>query len=274
MRNPAHAAGFTLVELLVASAVVALALGVLLQILGGAVQATDAIHRKLDAAAAAQSVLDALDADLQSAVTAQGLTVFAKPQGANSVLAFLTQSRTASAGSRCLAVSYALSSNGTVERRALPVSWTGTGLVGETLAAAALPEGSPLAEGILRFEIIAELEDGSRVPLGANAVWNDAAVNRQAVTEGFSGCNLTEARGGRLRVLSLSVGIVALDAKGYRLLVSLGKTGEVASVFASPSPNQTPAEAWEPKLTDGSLAGVPPVIAGGLQVRQRTLLLR
>lgn len=264
---------FTLIELLVATAVLGLILALLLQVCGGALSTTRASNQKMEAEAEARAALDALNGDMMNLISRQSVPVFVKADAGNSEIAFLTQSRGAQAGTRFLGVNYHLDTDG-LRRTYQSVAWDDAPV---GLLASAIPSGSPsnvLAKGILRFEAVAILEDGSIVPLAANSGWNDTKIDGESVSNGFLGLNVWDASTGRKRVRSLVVGVVTLDERNRGLLDKMGKLDQVKQAFPSPSAGETPMQVWEGVLSDGSLAGVSPSVTASLKVVQHTYSLK
>jgi len=316
----ARPSAFTLVELLVAIAVMILILGIMVQVSSGTLLATKGISQKMEAGEGARAVLGSLGADLASLAKAQGLTVFVSSSPGvssstpNSVLAFITQSRGPNTSTRFVSVTYQLSTTGQLTRYSQPIVWTDQNLVSDAVSATspAAPTFSVLAQGILRFEAVAVLDDGTLQITAAssqssisNSAWNNTTIYGQAIpnmmingqSTSCFGLNLTD-RGvssisnqttgnnyftySRRRVQALIVGVVVLDSKNYTLLTNSGKLTSTEGLFTSPaiiaSPppatqtTQTPMDAWEPILWNGSLNvnGLPKPVIPAIQVFQST----
>jgi prepilin-type N-terminal cleavage/methylation domain-containing protein len=126
--------GFTLVELMAATAVFALILILFSQTTGFVALAVVGSQNQMDATGADQTALDALANDLASAVTQHGMTVYLSQDSQNNAqIAFLTQCRgpsgTSSSDFRLMAVAYLLRGNQLI-RQVTPVLWSDTNLQG------------------------------------------------------------------------------------------------------------------------------------------------
>ena len=272
--RPDRRRAFTLVEVLVAVTVIALILVLLLQVFVFTTSATRIAMQKMEGGDTARVVFDSLNADLMNLVSQQSLTVFAKSSGLNSELVLVTMSRGSQTGTRCMSVGYKLSSEGALMRYTKPILWNNSALVTQALTVEDASNPTLLAGGILRFQAVAVLDDGSLVPLAPNPMWNDALVDGQAVADSFFALNLSDTTTGRKRVRSLIVGLVALDAQGYHILESTRTLAKITTLFAAPEANQVPLDLWETPLSNGTLNGFPKPAVAVLQAFQHTYSLK
>lgn len=218
--------GFTLLEVLVAMAVLALLLALLFQIVEHTLRSTRAAGGQLETYSTARRTLDAMDADFLRSVTTGGAGVLIRPDssGQMNALAFLVHGRGPSASPehaapRFLAVSYWWDSakGGTVRRGYAPVAANSTNLPAATVAAFE-PTAHPaaaLGDGILRSLILYELNDGTVTlsPPGGAMVAAGADFHGATIPFGWSLLRPAEESGvaGAVRVVALLVVLGVLD---------------------------------------------------------------
>lgn len=263
---------FTLVELLVAMAVMALLLVLLLQISGSTLQATRASRQQLEASQQSRQALDGLAADLAHVVTENGLSLFAAQDSqSNSRLLFLTRSRppNVSGGSpaRLLAVCYELQGT-TLIKRISPVTWTESALPTAIFSAITSNDVIELAQGILRFEAVVVLQDGRVLDLSQPGGWKQTSILGQTIPEPFHGLRLQGSADQRVR--SLIVGVAAVD----RQSLQLAGTSEIGSDLPSPRNGQTPLEAWSVALDTAAINTTSKSALRALRLDQRSYLLK
>lgn len=256
--------GFTLIELLVAVAILGIILLMLLQISEHTFRAVRSSHQQMDATQKTRIVLDVIAADLENLVAKNGFTLFAKQNGGDTQIVFVSRSRGPAGASdfRQIAVAYALEGNEMV-RRTGEITWADTNLVSKTIQVAASGGRTVLASGILRFEVVAGLDDGSLVPL---ATTMKPTLFGEAVPDGFSALEI-EANGTNRPAASLVVAVAAVDDQNLRL----PGAANAGALLPSPSTNQTPLEAWENAIADGSLESIAPPVRQALQTAQESL---
>ena len=259
---------FTLVELLAAMAVLALLLLLLVQISDHTLQATRTSRQQISATQQARAVLDAMEADLASGIFENGLTLFAKSSGphADTILAFLSRSRgpAGAADFRCAGVTYQLVDQ-EMRRGFSPVPWSQVDLVQGAITAATAPDASILARGILRFEVVAVLQNGETVPLtqgGSSTLFN------QPVPDGFLALSLKSppAPTPGQRVVALTVAVAAVDEQNLRL----PGVADIGAKLGSPVAGQTPLELWKAAMAAGDLATIPRPALAALRMSQQT----
>ena len=254
---------FTVLELLVATAVMALVLVLFLQITNRTAQTSKVAEHQLDAAQTARRVLDALSSDMARTVLGVDSTILTQTSGGAPSLAFLTSGRGPDTiPTRFLAVGYNLA-NRQLSRSYKAVGWSdipGTypgGLLYAAEAAASNPDFSaPLSSGVLQFSVFAILEDGSQVslltPPGNSAgVSGSVPFEGQTVPTGWTA--LVPARpptpaplnSTTARVRALFVAIVSADEE------SLALPGASAVAFSQPASD--PVATWETELQSQTL---------------------
>lgn len=258
-------AAFTLLELLVASAVLALLLVLLLQVASHTMQASRITTQQLDATQAARRVIDTLAVDLSSSVS-EGAAVLYQPKGASVSLAFLTSARgpaTAAQPPRFLAVSYQLTDS-KMMRLYQGVDWSTKDLLAAAESAAASGTPTVLSPGILQFAVLALLEDGKTVvnlqnntatpPLAEPPVWRASGTQLflgQTVPTSWSALVSSNfpASPRSPRVQALLVAVAAIDEQSLVLLSNSDR-----GLFGSPTTSD-PVKEWEGVLTGSSLPG-------------------
>jgi len=256
---------FTLIELLIAMAVLALMLVFLLQITSQTMQATKRTTQQLNSTQSARQCLDALSTDIAHAVLMGGATILTAPGagGTSPALAFLTCGRGPdSTPSRFLAVSYKLGNN-TLTRSYKAIGWADVpGTYPNLLSAAEEAATSPvftstLSTGILQFSVLAILEDGSRVSLltpPANAA-GAATIDGQSVPSGWTALVPSKPplpsplNSGTARVRGLLVAIASVDEQDFSLLATIPSFSQAAAATSDP------VGAWETELAIQSLPG-------------------
>lgn len=274
---------FTLIELLVAVAVLAIVLVLLLNVASGTLATTRVFNQKMDASMEGRIVVDALAGDLANAVTSRGLAIFgnqAAGTDANAELAFVTQGRGPSASSRFMGVAYRLETGGEMRRFSDTVLWSDQNLPAKAVESPATGTSTTVGKNILRFSVIAVLDNGVTVPLtdsSANATWKlpvDGVSSTPFFAMNLSNKDLRSVR-------ALTIGVVATDEQNFRLLKDLGKMAAAQSAFPAPEMSagmltNTPDD-WAASLSSGShsaLAGLPQPASAALQVIQTTFPLR
>ena len=274
--NPSHRDAFTLVELLAAMAVLALMLAMILQITGNTLQATRISRQEMDASQQSRTVLDALEADLSNRVTQADLTALAAEDTShNSQLVFLTNGRSPNvagqAPARFVAVNYQLTGT-TLQRRTATVAWTTTqSMVDAALAATAKTATiTNLANGILRFEAVAVLDDGTISPLSQAGNWQTSTVNAETIPTPFFGLVLETSALTDRRVRSLVVGVATLDGQ----TLNLPGAQNIVALLTAPAAGQTPYGVWSQVVaTPGGLASAPAPARAALRIEQRSYAL-
>lgn len=252
--------GFTVLELLVSMAVLALVLVLLVNAFGAVVRIWQGGKARADNFTKARVILGTLDRDLQSAVLRRDLGAFVDANG-NEALAFYSLVNGSSGNRKVSLVNYSLtnSSNSSVLRRldyGLDYS-TGAPTLQVTNA---LPDLSKVqlqdvADGILRFEWQFRTTDGS---LRESYEYDSEKPNAASNTR------------------SMIVSMLVLDDAAFRLAKQSGTFDALMAKFAAnPSPNQTHAELWGANLLNpGFLNGLPDPVRKGVRVYQRQFILK
>lgn len=259
---------FTLLEVLVAVAVLGILLVLLVQIADNAVHAVHTSRQQISATQQARAVLDALESDFGGLVVENGLPVFAKPslpQG-NSELVFFTRGRGPSGTPdfRFTAVAYRLE-NTELIRSWSSVAWSDSDLVQRLASAPASSSRSVLARGILRFEAVAVRKNGESVPL---AQAGRATLLGMAIPGGLLALDRTTppAPSASEQIVSVTIAVAAIDEQNLQLPGVL----EMAEKLGDPAAGEAPLEAWKQRLNSGALDDIPAPARHALRLSQQT----
>jgi prepilin-type N-terminal cleavage/methylation domain-containing protein len=215
--RPVHA--FSLIELLTAMAVLALILVLLVQVVNGILQSTQAQSQQMDSVAEARRMLDVIETDLSQAVITENAAILLRSVGDSRELAFLADRRGPTAGHRLLAVRYDQANDTQFRRSYGSVGFTQADL----LAAAVAPvTSSVLANGILAFDIRFLGEAGQYGFADASsAAWTTASYNGFATPGGWRAL-ITDspsfARELPERIHSLQIWVAAVDNQNLGLI--------------------------------------------------------
>jgi len=281
--NPLLNKGFTLLELLIAMAVMTMALMLLLSISSGTLTTTRLCNQSVDAIAQARSVIDTIEGDLTNLIVGRGLTLYgrqtAADTNANTELAFLTQGRGPSVASRLLGVSYQLSPDGAMNRFSSAATWNQADLVSLVIGSLSQGTSSNVGRGILRFSVCAVLDNGAVVSFTDSSsicTWKFATESSGSTS--FFGMNLSDPEVRRVR--ALVIGVVAVNEQIYQQLQNSGKLNRVIAAFPAPSMSgtsaiNTPGD-WSASLSsrnNANLNALPPSTLAAIQVLQSTYFL-
>jgi type II secretory pathway pseudopilin PulG len=251
---------FTILELLVSIAVLAIILVMLVQVVNGLLQSTRTQSQKMDSSAAARRVLDVMAMDLQNAVVGENAAILAPTAAGSNLFTLLTSRRgpTNSSTPRFLAVSYAMT-NSQISRSYGSVPFTQTNLIDPSLGTATVPV-EPLAKGILAIQVRA-ITETTNFPItsAASANWATNRYNGFPVQTGyqtlltrspaFSSAFTNTTR-------ALEIWIVAIDEQNAKL--------------TSYKPTNPDPAAWRAEI-DG--AGIPAQAKASIRILNNTVPL-
>lgn len=268
------ARGFSLVEILVAIAVLCLILVMLSQLSSNTMQITSTSQKQMEATRQARAILDTMRDDLGNLVVQNGAaTVFAKTDGLNSKLVFVTYRRGPQGVSdqRFMAVSYALVGTQMVRNYAM-ISWKDVDLMSKAFQATSSTLSGVIAENILRFEVVMLLDNGNVVPLTTTGSWLVTTWNEDPVPEGFFALRLTGSTVDRTqsKVRALTVAVAALDGKS----LLLPNATNILTALIPSDTGKTPLESWNGVINQGGLSAYPRPAAAALRIVQRTFPLQ
>ena len=255
MPGRAQQDAFTLVEILTATAVLALLLALMLQIVNGILQSTKIQNQQMEATSAARRVLDVVSQDLQGAIVGEDVSILVATNGGDFLLGFLTSRHgtNGSADHRFLAVEYA--TNGAYElcRHYASVPFSETALF--SAITNATNGACPLAVGILGIRIRAVTE-ATNLPVssGPSPNWATTSYNGNPVPDGYAALITTTpdfAATMTNRTRALEVWLAAVDDQNYRLLSSLGALATVSTLLSTTNHPSS----WRDSLDAASLPG-------------------
>lgn len=266
----ASAHGFTILELLVATAILALVLGLLLQIVNGLLQSTRTQNQQISSIASARRALDVMAADLKNGVVGENAAILAPVGNSNSNLLSLVTHRRGPNGSnashRFLAVSYSTNDSGQLFRSYGSVNFSQTNLLAAATNTSTPLE--PLAGGILAFQIHA-VTDTANFPVGtaAFANWATNNYNGIATPAGFQALitrSPTFASALTNRSRALEIWVAAADQQNYDVLAGLGKLATVRDAMG------TEPAAWRQEI---DAAPIPSQSKAGIRILSKTIPL-
>lgn len=304
---PLAACGFTIIEVLVASAVLALLLALTLQILVNTNAAIRTADRQMDAASRARAALDRFDTDFSGAMLTQGASAVCKVTTStdSAAIGFACRARARESGSatapawqgnlRGAIVGYRMNGR-TLERGDGRFPFTGENVTDHTASdfpvvfgnlAKDLASGgsflvwNPMGDGIVRFHVSYQLDDGTitQTPpeytmtspqTGTSVSFLNGADISPCRAVAFTSQNAPES--GALKghyVRALIVGVAALDRSTLSSAAEhLDELDDLGTPGASPSADtDTPLALWEKNLSDVSF----PPLRQGLRFYQRVI---
>jgi len=248
-------AAFSLIELLLAFAVLAILLVLLAQAVGAVQRTWQSGVARIDNFSKARVILSLLDRDFQSAVLRPDLAAFTDETG-QPACAFYTQINGATGNRRLSLVRYNLAGSATnsIFQRADYGLDFGTSAL--TLATTnSLPDlnkttSQDVAEGILRFEWQFVAADGT-----FQAAYQYDHANPQAASN----------------TRSIIISLIALDERASKIAAQTGSLASLVQKFDGvPSPGQTYANLWKASLGAANFAtGLPAPLASGVRIFER-----
>lgn len=220
-------AAFTLVELLTATAIMALVLVLLLQILNGILDSTRVQNQQMEAVGSARRVMDVIASDLRNAVISENSSILIPTAGSSNSFALLAARRgtNGATGHRYLAVRYSTNSSNQIIRSYGSSTFSGTNPLADAASAATITPVEPLARGILAFQARILADGTNAYPLNTTPSGNWATNSYNGITSP-SGWNALVTRspsfgGGRTnRARAMDVWIVSIDDQNGRLLTN------------------------------------------------------
>lgn len=234
--RPRGPRGFTLLEVLVAAAVLGLVMALVLQIANGVMQATGGQNRQMEATAAARRALDVMAADLQRAVVGENAAILVPAAAGTNLFAALTHRRPpAGQTGRFLAVRYYTATNGDLYRAYAPVAYTEANLLAAAASAGTAP--NPLASGLLAVAARALSGTNSHaVSAAPSAHWSAATYNGTPAPAGFKA--LVTASPGFAAALTnrsraLEIWMVSVDGQTAGLLEKIGRREALGNALAA-----------------------------------------
>ena len=286
---------FSLIELLVAMAVMAMILVGTLQVITNTSKAIKIADSQREAGSASRTALDRFAADFSTAMLTGGATAVYLNDGKNSQIGFLCLSRTrktdtSSTSPRAAIIAYAvLPTSETVSGQAVTYGGLQRG-DGESLYSGAkadlasafqdMPSTSnptnwePVGNGVVRFHISFVLDDGTIVqappeytmisPQSGNST---TFLNGKTLAGTAIAFSPNHAPASGRYVKSLIVGVACADPIVLAQASAADKLGEVQSILGTPANGQTPLALWQ-----GNLGNITfPPLRQSLRFYQRTI---
>ncbi len=241
---------FTLTELLVATAVLALILVLMLQVVDHIMQSTRLQNRQMDAVASARRALDVLEADLRTVVISPDTSLLAG-LGSETRISFLSRRRGPENASdhRFLALAYATNSRGQIVRSYESIPHGATNFF--KIPVPSDSNSSQVADGVLAWQIRAVTDHGKPV-ISSAAVnnWASNEYNTLAVPPGYQALIASGpafASRSTNRTHAVEVWIAATDPTSYQRLADLNSLTniQVAILAAAPEDWQKTIDAME-----------------------------
>lgn len=254
------ACGFTILELLVAVAVLAVVVVIAFQVIGMSWKMVMSDSKKIDALTQARQALDRFGLDWNARVTRDDVAIDLLSQAGNDEISFVSQ-MPAPGGNRSMAVinyrvdgTDAGSDTYKLERGALGFNWSGAA-PSFSFPMTSLPVLQPtdrqsLSPGVFRMKI-ARLtkEDGTNAPVLING----------------STTQLTN-------VAAVVVAVGVIDEKSRKLLTGDQMRQLAAALPDPPASNPDALATWQAAISDpdfANRAGIPQAIVPGVRVYQR-----
>lgn len=264
--------GFTILEILVATAVLALMLVAVLEIAGHTTLVARMAGSKLSAEQSVRSALDAMERDVREAVISPRVTLLVRTAGSSPEMAFLARGRGPNTTPvRFLGVCYHWNSAGQLIRGYAAVDEAATNLLAAAENASASPDQPVLAENILQVAFVAILDDGTRRQLtnSVSGSWNASGsvlYGEQMVPAGWTALvpAIPTLPVSGPRVSALLVAMVGTDLKGSALLSSAQR-----ALFAQSS-GVDPVSDWETIAESSSL---PAPVRSSLSIQSKMIPL-
>jgi len=227
---------FTIIELLVAMAVLTMILVLMVQVVDGIMKSTRTQTQQMDSIAAARRTLDTMLTDIQSGVIGESSTILAPSITSSNLFALLTTRRGMSSAPnhRFLSVTYSTNTSNQIVRSYGSVNFAQPNLLAAATNATA---GSALASGVLAVQIRAFADGTNSYPItnSTTANWATNVYNGLPVPTGYQAL-LTQSPtfSGSLtnKVRAVEIWIAAVDAQNYQLLSDAGNLSAVQSLLA------------------------------------------
>ena len=265
---------FTLTELLIAMAVLAIILVMLLQVVNGIVSSTRIQTQQMESIASARRALDTISVDLKNSVINENAAILIPNSTNNGTLFNLLTSRRGEAGTtnhRFLAVSYSTDSSNNLLRKYGSVTLEQTDFLNAT-ATAPTNGTDPLASGILAIQVRAiadgtnsySFRDSPSANWATNA-YNSTTANTPPTFNAILTTGPTFASGLTNRTRAIEIWIAAVDDQNYQLLEAVNGLATSQSAMGA-NPNL-----WRAELDS---ANIPAAAKSGIRILNKTIHLQ
>lgn len=238
-----RAAGFTLVELLAAIAVMGILFAMCFQIISSISQLTTGSAKEMDSLSQSRTALDRIGLDMEARVRDSQVAVLFVKRSGNDEFAFYSESNRGSSTRLSQLVAYRVAS-AELERAAVATSWEVSNPLLFTPGTASLPTASTyqnLADSVFRLEVLFLLRSTNQLTVTAPTSWSDVAA--------------------------VVVGVVALDATSRKMVTS-AQLDALAAYFPDAVNGRTLLDLWSPLLSNVHTV-IPLKAAPGVRIYQR-----
>lgn len=262
--------GFTLIEVLTASAILAMVLVIMLQVINGIMRASLIQSQQMDSIASARRAMDVIAMDIERGVVGNNAAILA-PSGSSTNLLALLCSRGAPGAAtahRFLAVTYSTNNSNQIFRSYGSVTFNATASNLLVLAANATTTPlEPLAKGILRVSIKA-LADGANsyeISTNASANWATNSYNGFTPPSGYKAIITTTppfSSSLTNRTSALEVWICSVDEQNLRILNDMSKLSVAQAALG------TDPSLWRDQI---DAASIPAQTKTAIQILKKTI---
>lgn len=248
-------AAFTLVEMLVAMAVLVLLMGIIVQIVEMTGRSISSSSRHLDSLEQARMVFDRLQLDVSGRPRRADLPVLLSKAAGNDSLQFYSQVEGYGGSARNFTVvGYRIQQTNTarlyqMERGALGTAWTDTPPAFLPQASPAIPDADydVLAGGVFRLEFCCLKTDGVLSTTAASDLGDVAAI-----------------------IVALAV----LDPDSRKLTTSSSQLEALAAALPDSAAGAVPLPAWQAALFQSPPSGIPTRVWQSIRIYQRAFYVR
>jgi type II secretory pathway pseudopilin PulG len=237
---------FSLLEMLVASAILALLLLVFLSVSDYASKAWKGSQEKMEEFSTARIVMNRLRADVETIVLRPDLPLFP-----GNVMGFMTVKRGVISDPRLLSyVEYGTNANNQLTRASRAYAWDDPPpfSTNSVMSAPATTTTNSLADGVVGFQTTFLNKDGT---------WSTSFVGTNSI--------------------AVRVSLLVVSRDGLKLLGNTGKLSALAGAVAltpaqATDPDKSPEEVWDSLISTGS-PGIDPMAARSLRAFERLFFL-
>jgi prepilin-type N-terminal cleavage/methylation domain-containing protein len=261
--------GFTILELLVSMAVLAIILVMLLQVVNGLLQSTRTQNQQMDSVASARRALDVMAADLQNAVVGDSSAILVPAAAGSNLFALLAARRgpNGSASPRFLPVSYFTNSSNQLVRSYGSVDFGQTDFLAAATNTLTTPV-EPLAKGILGIQVRAITEATNfAIPAAASPSWATNNYNGLTVPGNWLAVITRSpvfASSLTNRTRALEIWIAAVDDQNFQILKDSSKLAVAQSLLAGTATN------WRSALDNST---IPNQTKSGIRILNKSIPL-
>jgi type II secretory pathway component PulJ len=266
-KGPADS-GFSILEILVAMAVLMLMALMVVGLVDGTMRITSQSQRRISADAGTRQALDRMSADFARAIVRSDLPIRIEKEAGNDSITFFAQADGYTAGRGISKIGYRVANN-SLQRGAESTGWTNNAM-GFTTLSIALADPNYLTIADSNFETIAT--DVFRLEfaflMGDGTITNAVGTNTGSTYVASMATSPRSATTNTIR--AVIVGIATLDARARRMLPSTNTVQELMGQF----PDATSGSAIEHDILTGwdcTNAALPQPVRESLRINQRQI---